>query len=332
MRIFSYSLVLFLASLAQAAPNTALETAQAQQNAAMYNYLAASKLSKSDSKTAKMMMMMQMMQANANMQAAQQNQKNGDKQDKKDKEETKKSEQIAKLEIPEFKAPATPPEEKGPDLSDLTYKPSKEPLPLPPVPVVDPNEAAQIVAGFKPLGTELSPSPSVSPAPSAAPIAEGASKLGKPISLPSPIPLANPDGKVGFDNTINPRGTESGFAGRAIASQPSPSPSAGISAGDEIASFGNGRRKATKDDVDYGGGSGGGDEGKRDSGGFGAMLADLMGFKLPGGDDEIPADIEQPEKESAAGGNIFEYASYRYRKLEIRGKAGHYNDPHLTQK
>jgi len=325
MRTFSYSLVLSLLTFSSASyGNNAQATAAYQNQMAAYNLMTAKELGKSGSKSSKMLMMMQMMQANANMAAAQQNQKNGDKQEKKDKEETKKSEQIAKLEIPEFKAPVAPAEEKGPDLSDLTYKPSKEPLPLPPIPSVDPNAAAQILAGLKPIPKDPTPSPTLPPV-AQAPVDPGPSKIGKPISLPEILPVAEQAGKVGFDNTLN-----SGIAGRSIASQPATASATTSSSGEEIASMKPLRRGKTDDEVEFGGGGDGGGEGKSESGGYGSMLADLFGFKLPGGDD-IPGDIEVPEKEEAAGGNIFEYASYRYRKLEIRGKAGRYNTAHLTQ-
>jgi len=261
-----------------------------------------------------MMMMMQMMQANANMQAAQQNKKSGDEQEKKDKAETKKSEEIAKLEIPEFKAPSQSTEEKI-DLSDLTYKPSNEPWPLPPIPEVSNAEAQKILSQVKPIAApaEASPSPAAAVPP---PIDPGPSKIGKTIDPPATEPA-----KIEMANQTSP---VPGGSGSLLVAAPNKAGEAGPtnSPQDELVSFGG--RGVTKEGVDYGGADGsGGSPNREPSGGFGAMIADLMGFSVPGHTEE-QEELQAMEKEGDAGSNIFEYASYRYRKLGIRGNAGRF--------
>ncbi len=321
-RIIVLGIFCLFPRLCPAPPNPAGDVAQAQYNAALYNLWAADHVKGSDSKTMKMMMMMQMMQANANVQAAQQNQKNSDKQDKKDKQETKKSDEIAKLEIPDFKTPQASPDEKV-DLGDLTYKPSKEPLPKPPIPLISIDSAQQIVSQFQPIKPAAKESPV--PSPSAKPIVDpGPSTIAKTIELPPKPEPGEISNKIGYDQSQLPRG---GFSTGSVVAAPGSSPAPNIVVSSSEASLSGGSfrrgRAATKEDVDYGGGGGGGDTPKREPSGFGETLAELFGLKLPAEAVAAENEIVAPEKEESAGGNIFEYASYRYRKLGIKARAGH---------
>lgn len=278
----------------------------------------------SSSKLMQMMAMMNMMSAQMNLAAAQTNKSNGDKQAKSDKAETDKSAQITDLKLSEFKAPEPAKEESGGvDMKQLSYASSGDPaVPQAPLPEVSPDAALQIVSQFQPVKPEASPIPPAPEAPKASPAPEGVGRV--PAAIPQDKKDSE-DSRIGYDQSAGALSPRLGSV--PLAPQGAP-PAAGPQSldGGNVTALGDGRkgRNATADTPEVSEGTGvasaesGGSRGGGDDLNINDMLGDLFGNKgVPGPRLEEIA-LPAAEKEEDPGSNIFEYASYRYRKLNIK--------------
>lgn len=267
-----------------------------------------------------MMAMMNMMSAQANLAAAQTNRNNGDKQDKNDKAETAKAAQITDLKLTEFKAPESAKEVSGGvDMKELSYVSSGDPaVAQTPLPETAPGAALQIVSQFQPVKPVVSPIP---PAPEVAPKADNS--LSGPSSLPATISKdkkESDDSRIGYDQSGGPLAPRLG----SVPLIPAAATPAGAQTldGGNVTSLGDGRRgrNAIADTPEIAEGVGGGGGGRSENVNISEMLGGLFGNKAAPGASLEEIALPAAETQEDPGSNIFEYASYRYRKLELKAR------------